>query len=42
MEGGDGLGVWNGDAVKLCCDDHCTTRNIIQFIELKKKDYENT
>ena len=22
---GDRLGVWDGNAVKLGCDDHCTT-----------------
>ena len=32
----DGLGVWDGNVVKLGCDDGCTTINIIQFIELKK------
>ena len=35
--GRDGLGVWNGNAVKLACGDHCTTINIIKFIELCKK-----
>ena len=33
---GDGLGVWDGSAIKLGCDDHCTTINTIQFIELKR------
>ena len=33
--GGDGLGVWDGNAVKPGCDDHWTTINIIKFIELK-------
>ena len=38
LEGrGDGLGVWSGNAIKLGCDDHCTTINTIKFIELKKK-----
>jgi len=31
------LGVWDGNAVKLSCDDHCTTINIIKFIENKKE-----
>ena len=30
---GDGLGVWDGNAIKLGCDDHCTTVNVIKFIE---------
>ena len=30
---GDGLGVWDGNAVKLGCDDHCITINVIKFIE---------
>ena len=34
---GDGLGVWDGNAIKLGCDDLCTTINVIKFIELKKK-----
>ena len=34
---GDGLRVWNGNAIKLGCDDPCTTINGIKFIELKKK-----
>ena len=35
---GDGLGVWDGNAIKLGCDDHCTAINVIKFIELKKKN----
>ena len=34
---GGGLRVWDGNAVKLGCDDHCTAINVIQSIELKKK-----
>ena len=34
--GGDGLGVWDGNALKLHCDDGCTTIDIIKFIELKQ------
>ena len=33
--GREGLGVWDGNVVKLGCDDGCTTINIIKFIELK-------
>ena len=30
---GNALGVWDGNAVKLGCDDHCTTTNVIKFME---------
>ena len=33
-EGRGGLGVWNGSVLKLGCDDGCTTKNVIKFIEL--------
>ena len=33
----DGLGVWDGNTVKLGCDDCCTAVNIIKFTELKAK-----
>ena len=33
--GGDELGVWDGNAIKLGCD-HCV--HVIQFIEKKKRD----
>ena len=39
---GDGLGVWDGNAIKLACDDCCTTVNVIKFIELKKKELSNS
>ena len=29
-------GVWDGNAIKLSCDDHYTTINIIKFIDFKK------
>ena len=29
------LGGWDGNAIKLSCDDCCTTINVIKFIELK-------
>ena len=32
------LGVWDGNPIKLGCDDHCTTINVIKFIELKSKN----
>ena len=35
LQGGDGLGVWDGN-VKLGCDGGCTTINKIKFIEFKK------
>ena len=28
------LGVWNGNVLKLICDDVCATINIIKLIEL--------
>ena len=31
--GGDTPRVWDGNAIKLGCDDHCTTINVIKFIE---------
>ena len=31
--GKDGLGVWDGNAIRLGCDDHCIATNVIQFIE---------
>ena len=30
---GDALGVWDGNAIKFGFDDHCTTINVIKFIE---------
>ena len=30
---GHGLGVWDGNATKLGCDDHCTTIHVIKFTE---------
>ena len=38
MRGRDGLGVWDGNVVKLGCDYGCTTINIIKFIKFKKKN----
>ena len=31
--GGCGLGVWDGNVLKLGCDNSYTTINIIKFIE---------
>ena len=36
--GRDGLGVWDGNVIKLGCDDCCATTNLIKFIELKEKE----
>ena len=27
---GDVLGVWDGNAIKFGCDDHCTTINVTE------------
>ena len=39
--GGDALGIWDGNAIKWDCDDHCTTINVIKFIEkaVRIKDF---
>ena len=29
----DALGVWDGNAVKFSCDDHCTTISVVKFTE---------
>ena len=31
-----GLGVWDGNAIKLGCDDHCTTINVINLLSNKE------
>ena len=36
---GGGLGVWDGNPVKLGCDDGCTTINVIKFTEQKKRKF---
>ena len=33
LEARDGLGLWDGNVLKLGCGDGCTTINIIKFIE---------
>ena len=35
------LRVWDANAVKLGCDDHCITINVIKFIDQKKKKRGN-
>ena len=35
--GGNALGVWDGNAIKLGCDDHCTTINVINSLSNIKK-----
>ena len=34
--GGDVLGLWVGNPIKLDCDDHCTTINVIHSLNNKK------
>ena len=33
---GDVLGLWDGNPIKLDCDDHCTTTNVINSLSNKK------
>ena len=33
---GDALGLWDGNPIKLECDDHCTTINVINSFSNKK------
>ena len=33
---GDALGLWDGNPIKLDCDDHCTTINVINLLSNKK------
>ena len=36
LQGGyNGLEVWDGNVIKLGCDDFCTTINVIKSIEFK-------
>ena len=41
MWGRDRLAVWDGNVLKLGCDDGCTTINIIKLNELKYKIIKN-
>jgi len=34
--GGDGLGLWDRNPIKMDCDDHCTTINVINSLSNKK------
>ena len=36
MGWGDALGLWDGNSIKLDCDDHCTTTNVINSLSNKK------
>ena len=29
---GDAMGLWDGNPIKLHCDDHCTTINVINSL----------
>ena len=31
------LGLWDGNTIKLDCDDHCTTIKVIKSLSNKKK-----
>ena len=33
---GDALGLWDGNPIKLDCDDHCTTINVTNSLSNKK------
>ena len=35
---GDALGLWDGNPIKLDCDDHGTTTNVINSLSNKKKN----
>ena len=43
---GNGLGFWDGNAIKLGCDDYCTTINVINSLSnikntaIKKEDIQ--
>ena len=32
------LGLWDGNPIKLDCDDHCTTANVINSLSNKKSN----
>ena len=36
------LGVWDGNAIKSGCDDHCTTINVIHSLSNINKKTQNT
>ena len=33
----NGLEFWDGNTIKLGCDDYCTTINVIKFIKILNK-----
>ena len=35
------LGLWDGNPIKLDCDDHCKTINVINSLSNKKIEIEN-
>ena len=37
----DRLGVWDENAIKLGCDDHCTSINVIHSLSNIKKEQNN-
>ena len=37
MGWGDALALWDGNPIKLDCDDHCTTKYIINSLSNFKK-----
>ena len=40
--GGQGmLGIWDGNVIRLGCDDHCTTINVINSLSNIKKYIES-
>ena len=36
-KGGNVLGLWDGNPIKLDCDDHGTTANVINSLSNKKR-----
>ena len=38
---GDALGVWDGNPIKLNCDDHYTTINVINSLSNEKNFFKN-
>ena len=34
----DALGLWDGNPIKLDCNDHCTTTNVINSLSNLKKE----
>ena len=37
MGSGDVLVLWDGNPIKLDCDDHCTTKKVVKFTALGEK-----